>query len=75
LKRQAPKRRKKDEKDENDADGRAPMSFVRMISTVKGTRLAIPDQWLEAPVGEIFKQSEKSSMNSAFPQKMVEEVS
>lgn len=75
LKRQAPKRQKKEDKNENDAEGRAPMSFVRIISNNDGTRLAIPDQWLDAPVGEIFKQSQKPSMKSAHPQRMVEEVS
>jgi hypothetical protein len=45
-----------------------------MISTVEGTKLAVPDQWLVAPVGEMFNHSEKLSMKSAFPQKMVEEV-
>jgi Ino eighty subunit 2 len=63
LQKQAPKKRgrKAIEGEEYDEDGmpippveKPPIAFVRYVQNVDGGRLGVPQEWLEAPVGEIF---------------------
>jgi Ino eighty subunit 2 len=66
LKKQAPKRRRKaDMNDDEDGMGnRPPLSFVRTVQIIEGTRLGVPEEWVDAPVGEIFKKTVKTSATS-----------
>jgi Ino eighty subunit 2 len=65
LQKQVPKRRgrKAAEGEEIgfDEDGmpippveKPPIAFVRYVQNVDGGRLGVPQEWLDAPVGEIF---------------------
>lgn len=44
--------------------------FVRWVNNAQGSRIGVPQEWLEAPVGEALAQGWKPS-----PRRMVEEVS
>jgi Ino eighty subunit 2 len=53
---------------------RANPLFVRYIQNAKGTQLAVPDEWLQAPVGSIFTGDMQKGTQKPFSGKMVEEV-
>lgn len=70
LKKQAPKtnRRTALAGDETpDSEQRADPVFVRWVNTKEGSRLAVPDEMLLGPIGQVF-----GGIGSG---KMVEEVS
>ena len=79
LKKQAPKRRGRiteivAEGDEEPEMERAPSGWTKYSQTVEGTILAVPDEWLEAPVGKVFEGP--ASRNPApWSGIMVQEVS
>ena len=83
LNKQEPKRRRKghaadgsEALDDEDAGPRAPAAFVHYIQTVEGSRLAVPDEWLEAPVGEIFNHSVRPPKPRVpFTGRLIEEIS
>lgn len=68
LKKQAPKRRGRAKDIINTADGevtpndveeeepmvKPDLLFVRWVSNRFGSRIGVPEEWLEAPVGELF---------------------
>jgi len=64
LQKQVPKKRgrKAAEGEEYfDEDGmlippveKPPIAFVRYVQNVDGSRLGVPQEWLDAPVGEVF---------------------
>lgn len=61
LKKQEPKRRKKaadglDTVDEED-EYKAPSTFVRLVRTIDGPQLMVPESWIEAPAGSFMKKS------------------
>jgi Ino eighty subunit 2 len=71
LKKQAPKRRGRAAATVLDAVGesgaeeeqepeKAPALYTRYVQNANGVSLAIPEEWLEAPVGEIFKNPVKN---------------
>ena len=80
LKKQAPKRRRKmDGTETYDEDGmptnRPPLGFIRIIQNSEGTTLSVPQEWLEAPVGELFvKTARPLKQYPVFTGKMVEEI-
>jgi Ino eighty subunit 2 len=81
LKKQEPKRRKKginglDPLDEEGSEEpKAPATFVRQVRTIDGVQLMVPEQWLDAPAGEMLKQSIRAPRPSIrFTGRMVEEV-
>src|ERR1700760_1454164 len=83
LKKQAQKRRRKadmmDGTDTLDEDGqlenRPPLGFIRIVRNSEGTTLAVPEEWLEAPVGELFVETAKAMKPyPPFTGKMVEEI-
>ncbi|KAF3037754.1 hypothetical protein E8E11_004019 [Didymella keratinophila] len=70
LKKQPPKRGRKSaaaDLDESGQEGeaepaRANPLFVRYVQNAKGTQLAVPDEWLQAPVGSMFAGKPEPAM-------------
>jgi Ino eighty subunit 2 len=50
---------------------RADPTFVRWISSKDGSRIAVPEEMLEGPVGRVFA----AGSSSVFSRRIVEEVS
>ncbi|KAI4949076.1 hypothetical protein J4E91_005539 [Alternaria rosae] len=81
LKKQPPKRGRKSMIELNE-DGeeveqepeRANPLFTRYIQNAKGTQLAVPDEWLQAPVGRVFSGEMQKGAQKPFSGRMVEEV-
>ncbi|KAF1939170.1 hypothetical protein EJ02DRAFT_457214 [Clathrospora elynae] len=80
LKKQPPKRGRKaiqdtesGREDELEAEKANPL-FVRYIQNAKGTQLAVPADWLQAPVGSVFTGSMEQPSKRPFGGRMVEEV-
>lgn len=64
LEKPQPKKKKGDDMGESGEEGekeveRARAGWVRIVHGVGGTRLGVPDEWLEAPVGRVFEGSRK----------------
>lgn len=59
-----------------DAEGnRKPNSvFVRWVSNKDGNRIGVPEEWLDGPVGDLFKGGIKQSGNG-MGGKLIQEVS
>ncbi|KAF2131021.1 PAPA-1-domain-containing protein [Dothidotthia symphoricarpi CBS 119687] len=80
LKKQPPKRGRKSMgitesgQDEDLEVDRANPLFVRYVQNAKGTQLAVPDEWLQAPVGSLFAGPSVPSSKNPFSGRMVEEV-
>lgn len=82
LKKQPPKRGRKSAAADLDESGqeaepepeRANPLFVRYIQNAKGTQLAVPDEWLQAPVGSMFAGKTEPANKTPWSGKMVEEV-
>ncbi|EOA91087.1 uncharacterized protein SETTUDRAFT_101354 [Exserohilum turcica Et28A] len=80
LKKQPPKRGRKAQQDaseeglEEPEPERANPLFVRYIQNAKGTQLAVPEEWLQAPVGSLFAGDTQKEAQKPFSGKMVEEV-
>ena len=84
LKKQPPKRGRKSlkedvtelglEEDDRVAEKANPL-FVRYRQTVKGTTLAIPEEWLQAPAGNLFSGTPARPVSQPYSGRMVEEVS
>jgi Ino eighty subunit 2 len=82
LKKQPPKRGRKakeeatesGQEDEAEVERANPL-FVRYIQNVSGTRMAVPDEWLQSPVGSVFAGPLAKPSNRPFGARMVEEVS
>lgn len=78
LKKQAPKTnaRRKDLNGEATPDNteapKANPMFIRWISNKDGNRIGVPEEWLDAPVGGVFRDSVKAS---GMGGKLIEEVS
>ena len=53
---------------------RANPLFVRYVQNAKGTQLAVPDEWLQAPVGSVFTGSMEKGVQRPYSGRMVEEV-
>lgn len=53
---------------------RANPLFVRYIQNANGTQLAVPEEWLQAPVGNLFSGNMQKGVQKPFSGKMVEEV-
>lgn len=62
------------EEDEKKPEKANPL-FVRYRQTVKGTELAIPEEWLGAPAGRLFAGQVVKASGRAWGGRMVEEVS
>lgn len=88
LKKQAPKRRGRaaavtlegeSGAEEEQEPERAPALYNRYIQTREGVVLALPQEWLDAPVGDfIGRVSASKSTDATQPRRsgqMVEEVS
>ncbi|KAF2116484.1 PAPA-1-like conserved region-domain-containing protein [Lophiotrema nucula] len=82
LKKQPPKRGRRviqdlaesGQEDEPEVERANPL-YVRYTQNAKGTSLAIPDEWLQAPVGSIFASNVAPASQRPFGGRMVEEVS
>ncbi|USP81227.1 hypothetical protein yc1106_08501 [Curvularia clavata] len=80
LKKQPPKRGRKavqeateDATEEPEPEHANPL-FVRYIQNANGTQLAVPEEWLQAPVGSLFSGDMQKGAQKPFSGKMVEEV-
>jgi Ino eighty subunit 2 len=81
LKKQAPKtnaRRKELNgiSSEASADGQPTQTnpvFIRWVSNKDGNRIGVPEEWLEAPVGNLFQDSVK--LEGGMGGKLIQEVS
>lgn len=79
LKKQPPKRGRRIDaaesgQDEEDGERANPL-FVRYVQNAKGTQLGVPNEWLHAPVGDVFAGELASKHTQPFMGRMVEEVS
>jgi Ino eighty subunit 2 len=85
LKKQAPKRRKRAEIEadriaEGLADGddenypRASSVFVRYIQNAQGSKLAIPEDWVDTPFAPFLTKVSPADSSRPYTGRMVEEV-
>lgn len=89
LKKPAPKRRTRAEMiaaaaaaeagtpgaDGEDEPPRADPLYSRRISNKQGSKLAVPDEWLDSPLGEMFRTTNGQPVSIAGGGgKMIEEV-
>jgi Ino eighty subunit 2 len=75
LKKQAPKTnaRRRDLNGESTPDSEAAKPnalFVRWISTKEGNRIGVPEEWLDAPAGGIFKGGVKQAPTAVGESRM-----
>ncbi|KAI8934785.1 hypothetical protein NX059_008472 [Plenodomus lindquistii] len=80
LKKQPPKRGRRIVQDagsgaEDEEAERANPLFVRYVQNTKGTALAVPDEWLKAPIGSMLAGTTDKSVARPWSGRMVEEVS
>lgn len=70
LKKQAPKVNKKAAamRDSPEADEKPNMTYIRWISTKSGSKVAVPEEIIAGPVGDVFTNGERPRP------KVVEEV-
>lgn len=47
---------------EDGEEERPDALFVRWVNARDGSRLGVPEEWIEAPVGEMFVRGERSRM-------------
>ncbi|KAJ4358959.1 hypothetical protein N0V95_002575 [Ascochyta clinopodiicola] len=82
LKKQPPKRGRKSaaaelgesgQEEELDQERANPL-FVRYIQNAKSTQIAVPDEWLQAPVGSVFAGTTAPASKTPWSGRMVEEV-
>jgi Ino eighty subunit 2 len=79
LKKQPPKRGKRAIQDDNSGedDGeveKANPLYVRYTQTVNGTRMAVPEEWLNSPAGSVFAGDMSKPSHRPYGHRMVEEV-
>lgn len=82
LKKQPPKRGKRviqdvtesGQEDEGEVEKSNPL-FVRYTQTIEGTRMGVPEEWLESPVGGVFAGPLAKPAHRPYGGRMVEEVS
>lgn len=82
LKKQPPKRGRKTalevtesgQEDELEAERANPL-YVRYIHNAKGSRMAVPEEWLQAPIGNVFAGALAKPSSQPYGRRMVEEVS
>jgi len=81
LKKQPPKRGRRaaqeltepGQEEETEPEKPNPL-FVRYKQNENGTTMAIPEEWLQAPVGSIFNGTLVQPSKKPFGRRMVEEV-
>ncbi|KAF2017183.1 PAPA-1-domain-containing protein [Aaosphaeria arxii CBS 175.79] len=80
LKRQPSKRQKKiqeitedDQENEPEVEKIDPL-YVRYIQNANGTSMAIPEEWLQSPAGNVFAGTPAKPSNRPYGRRMVEEV-
>lgn len=56
--------------EDEEGGPRAGPLFSRWINNKNGSRVAVPDEWLESPIGDVFKTAKTASNGGA----MVQEV-
>ena len=56
--------------EDEEGGPRANLLYSRWINNKDGSRVAVPDEWLESPVGNVFKSAAGPSNGGA----MVQEV-
>ena len=53
---------------------RASPLFVRYVANSEGSKVGVPVEWLDKPVGEVFDKPVAPSMGPKGPRRMVEVV-
>ena len=80
LKKQPSKRQKRlqditdDMQDDEPEVEKASPLYVRYTQNVKGTSLALPEEWLQAPAGQFFAGATTKTALKGYSGRMVEEV-
>lgn len=82
LKKQPPKRGRRviqeitesGQEDEPEVEKANPL-YIQYIQNTSGTRMGVPEEWLQAPVGSVFAGPLTKPSNRPFSGRMVEEVS
>lgn len=81
LKKQPPKRTRRVIQDITESgqedepeEPKAPALWVRYTQTMQGPVMAIPDEWLQAPVGSVFAGKPAPASKRPWSGRMVEEV-
>ena len=49
--------------------------FVRWVSSKDGNRIGVPEEWVDAPIGAVFKNSTKAAIGNESNGTLVQEVS
>lgn len=85
LKKQAPKRLRRmdmtlaegSDDDEHPSLPRPPAAYVRFVQNSEGSRLGVPEEWLDGPAAQMLKDGHVSApagVTDGWSGKMVEEV-
>jgi Ino eighty subunit 2 len=77
LKKQEPKRRKKatDGDAGDDEEPKAPATFVRLVRTIDGPQMMVPESWVHSPAGDFMRDDVEEPRRVPYTGRMVEEVS
>ncbi|CAG8957839.1 hypothetical protein HYFRA_00000179 [Hymenoscyphus fraxineus] len=82
LKKQAPKTNARRRELNGNSDGtpnvepqKADPLFVRWVSNKDGNRIGVPEEWLDAPVGGLFRDAAKPEGGMGMGGKLIQEVS
>jgi Ino eighty subunit 2 len=76
LKKQEPKRRKKaagDDAGDEDEEPKAPSTFVRLVRTIDGPQMMVPESWVDSPAADFMKEA-VGPPQVPYSGRMVEEV-
>jgi Ino eighty subunit 2 len=78
LKKQEPKRRKKaadGDAADDDEEPKAPSTFVRLVRTIDGPQMMVPESWVDSPAGDFMRDDVDTPRQVPYTGRMVEEVS
>jgi Ino eighty subunit 2 len=56
--------------EDDEGRPRANPHFARWVNNKNGSRVAVPDEWLEGPIGEVFKLAKTASNGGAIVQEV-----
>jgi hypothetical protein len=58
--------------DDDSVKSKVPAAFVRIVRTGDSTMVAVPDEWSQAPIGEMFNKPVKEPQPPKYTRKLVE---
>jgi len=62
-----------DDEEEPEVEKASPV-YVRYVQNREGSRIGVPEEWLAAPVGQVFNRTAPAGPARPFTGRMVEEV-